>query len=269
MRNKIQKKGIQFHKHKILSFLGVFVAIFHLGGSQVIWATGDAVPIPFSFDFSVKAAENGADVVNSLQILFILTLIAMAPSLILMLTSFTRVLVVLHFTRTALGTQQAPPNQVLIGLALFITLFIMAPIGNQINQQALEPYSRGEISQEQAIERGLAPLREFMLKQTNDKDLKLFLEIAEIGTVPSVDEIPVTTIIPAFVISELRAAFIMGFLIYIPFIVIDMVVSSTLMSMGMMMLPPVMISMPFKLLLFIVADGWNLIIGQLVQTFYH
>ena len=268
MRNKIQKQDVQFHRRKILSFLGVFVAIFSLGGSQIIWAAGDTVPIPFSFDFGVRAAENGADVVNSLQILFILTLIAMAPSLFLMLTSFTRVLVVLHFTRTALGTQQAPPNQVLIGLALFITLFIMAPVGVRINDQALQPYARGEISQQVAIERGIAPVREFMLKQTNDKDLKLFMEIAEVGTVQSVDEVPITTIIPAFIISELRAAFIMGFLIYIPFIVIDMVVSSTLMSMGMMMLPPVMISMPFKLLLFIVADGWNLIIGQLVQTFY-
>lgn len=234
----------------------------------MIWAVSNDTPIPFSFDFNVKAAENGSDVVNSLQILFILTLIAMAPSLLLMITSFTRVLVVLHFTRTALGTQQAPPNQVLIGLSLFITLFIMAPIGNQINTEALQPYSRGEITQQVAIEKGMAPLREFMLKQTNDKDLKLFMEIAEIENVTNVDEIPTVTLVPAFIISELRAAFIMGFLIYIPFIVIDMVVSSTLMSMGMMMLPPVMISMPFKLLLFIVADGWNLIIGQLVRTFY-
>ena len=265
--NKKHHKKRQFHTLKVLSFLGVFVTIFTLSGSQ-IWATGEGVPIPFSFDFNVKAAENGGDVVNSLQILFILTLIAMAPSLLLMVTSFTRVLIVLHFTRTALGTQQAPPNQVLIGLALFITLFIMAPIGNQINNEALQPYSRGEISQQTAIERGTVPLRQFMLKQTNDKDLKLFMEIAEIENVTNVDEIPMITLIPAFIISELRAAFIMGFLIYIPFIVIDMVVSSTLMSMGMMMLPPVMISMPFKLLLFIVADGWNLIIGQLVRTFY-
>lgn len=267
MKNRFQKIG-QLHRKRILHFLGVFVTIFTLSGMQAAWATVDNVPIPFSFDFNFKPAENGADVVNSLQILFILTIIAMAPAFLLMLTSFTRVLIVLHFTRTALGTQQAPPNQVLIGLALFITLFIMAPLGNQINEQALQPYSRGEITQQVALERGMKPLREFMLKQTNDKDLKLFLEIAEVGTVESVEEIPITAMIPAFIISELRAAFIMGFLIYIPFIVIDMVVASTLMSMGMMMLPPVMISMPFKLLLFIVADGWNLIIGQLVRTFY-
>lgn len=267
MKNKLYYQK-QFHTAKLLGLLGVFVTIFTLSGSQVIWAAGEGIPIPFSFDFNVRTAENGADVVNSLQILFILTLIAMAPSLLLMLTSFTRVLIVLHFTRTALGTQQAPPNQVLIGLALFITLFIMAPIGNQINQEALQPYSRGEITQQAAIEKGMAPLRQFMLKQTNDKDLRLFMEIAEVGPVADVTQIPITALIPAFIISELRAAFIMGFLIYIPFIVIDMVVASTLMSMGMMMLPPVMISMPFKLLLFIVADGWNLIIGQLVRTFY-
>lgn len=265
MKKKLQRIKLN---RRFLHFLGVFVTIFTLAGTQMIWATTDTAPIPFSIDFGVKAAENGADVVNSLQILFILTLIAMAPSLLLMLSSFTRVLIVLHFTRSALGTQQSPPNQILIGLALFITLFIMAPVANQINNEALQPYAKGEITQEQALERGAAPLRQFMLKQTNDKDLKLFMEIAEVGTVSSVEEIPLSTIIPAFIISELRAAFIMGFLIFIPFIVIDMVVSSTLMSMGMMMLPPVMISMPFKLLLFIIADGWSLIIGELVRTFY-
>lgn len=266
MNNTLKK--IKLHSIRILHVLGVFVSIFTVSGTNAIWATDGNVPIPFSFDFGVKAAENGADVVNSLQILFLLTLIAMAPTLLLMLTSFTRVLIVLHFTRSALGTQQAPPNQVLIGLSLFITLFIMMPVFHQINEEALQPYAKGEITQQVAIDRGTAPLREFMLKQTNDKDLKLFLEIAEVEQVKDVKEVPMTSLIPAFLISELRAAFIMGFLIYIPFIVIDMVVSSTLMSMGMMMLPPVMISMPFKLLLFIVADGWNLIIGQVVRTFY-
>lgn len=267
MKNSTFKKR-QLHIIKILHVLGVFVSIFTLGGTGAVWATDGNVPIPFSVDFGIKTTENGADVVNSLQILFILTILAMAPTLLLMLTSFTRVLIVLHFTRNALGTQQAPPNQVLIGLALFLTFFIMAPIGAQINEQAIQPYSKGEISQNVALERATKPLREFMLKQTNDKDLKLFMEIAEAETPKTVDEIPTSTLIPAFIISELRAAFIMGFLIYIPFIVIDMVVASTLMSMGMMMLPPVMISMPFKLLLFLVADGWNLIIGQIVRTFY-
>ncbi|MBQ7201393.1 MAG: flagellar type III secretion system pore protein FliP, partial [Eubacterium sp.] len=187
-----------------------------------------------------------------------------------MMTSFTRIIVVLHFVRTALGTQTSPPNQVLIGLALFLTLFIMSPIMGQINTDAIQPFDAGEITQEEAIERGLAPLRTFMFEQTNRKDIQLFLEIQEQEndvSVENIDDIPTTVLIPAFIISELRAAFIMGFLLYLPFIVIDMVVSSTLMSMGMMM-PPTTISMPFKLLLFILADGWDLLIGQVVKTFY-
>jgi flagellar biosynthetic protein FliP len=161
-----------------------------------------------------------------------------------------------------------PPNQILIGLALFLTFFIMNPVFTKINDNALKPLSKGEITQEEAFKEGLAPLREFMLGQVNQKDLKLFMDIDKIGVVNSYDEIPITVIIPAFIISELRTAFIIGFLIYIPFIVIDMVVASTLMSMGMMMLPPTTISMPFKILLFIMADGWSLIIGELVKTFY-
>ena len=183
-----------------------------------------------------------------------------------MMTSFTRIIVVLHFVRTALATQQTPPNQVLVGLALFITLFVMAPVMANVNEVALQPYSNGEISQQEAIDRGLEPIREFMLNQVNDKDLALFLDIAESRSVSEIEDIPTNVLIPAFIISELRAAFIIGFLIYIPFIVIDMVVASTLMSMGMMMLPPVMISLPFKLLLFILVDGWSLIIGELVKT---
>ncbi|TCT15089.1 flagellar biosynthetic protein FliP [Natranaerovirga pectinivora] len=186
----------------------------------------------------------------------------------MMMTSFTRIIVVLHFVRSALGTQQTPPNQVLVGLALFLTFFIMSPVITNINEQALKPYSAGEINQEEAIEIGIEPLRKFMLTQVNDKDLSLFLRIAEINEVSTFDDIPTSVLIPAFIISELRAAFIIGFLIYIPFLVIDMVVASTLMSMGMMMLPPVMISLPFKILLFILADGWSLVIGELVKTFY-
>ena len=225
------------------------------------------VAVPFSADFNISSAENGGDVVSSLQILFILTIISLAPSIFMMMTSFTRILVVLHFVRSALGTQQTPPNQILIGIALFLTLFIMSPVLKEINEEALKPYSAGDISQEVAIERGLEPLREFMLKQVNDKDLKLFMDINEMEPVTNFDEIPTEVLIPAFLISELRAAFIIGFLIYIPFIIIDMVVASTLMSMGMMMLPPVMISLPFKILLFVAADGWGLVIGRLVESF--
>ncbi len=221
---------------------------------------------PFQFNLDT-GSESGA-LASTLQILVVLTLISLAPSIIIMVTSFTRILVVLHFVRSALGTQTTPPNQVLIGLALFLTFFIMSPVFTQINNDAIKPLSAGEITQEEAITAGMAPLRDFMLEQVKPKDLKLFMDIAEIGTVESLDKIPATVIIPAFIISELRIAFIIGFVIYIPFIVIDMVVASTLMSMGMMMLPPTTISMPFKILLFILADGWGLIIGELVKTFY-
>ena len=186
-----------------------------------------------------------------------------------MVTSFTRIIVVFHFVRTAIGTQTAPPNQVLVGLSLFITLAIMSPVMMQINDDAVQPFMNGRIQQETALERGIAPLREFMLKETRDKDLKLFVEINNQNSedIQSVDDIPTTTIIPAFIISELRTAFIIGFLLYLPFIVMDMVVASTLMSMGMMMLPPTTISLPFKILLFVLADGWNLVVGTLVESF--
>jgi len=254
---------------KYIVFVIVFAfSMYNVSSTSIIAQDTGNATVPFSFDFSVSAAEDGRDVVSSLQILFILTLISLSPSILMMTTSFIRVLVVLHFVRSALGTQQTPPNQILIGLALFITLFIMSPIITEINVNALQPYSQGEITQDQAIQEGLKPLREFMLKQVKDKDLKLFLDIAGVETVESYDDIPTETLIPAFIISELRTAFIIGFMIYIPFIIIDMVVASTLMSMGMMMLPPVMISMPFKLLLFVAADGWTLIIGEVVKSFY-
>lgn len=217
---------------------------------------------------TINYNNDGGTMSGTLKVLIGLTVIAIAPSILIMLTSFTRIIVVLHFVRTALATQSSPPNQVLIGLALFLTLFIMGPTFTQINENAIKPFDAGEITQEEAIERGLDPLRDFMYGQTQTKDLKLFLNIAQIGSVESEDDIPITVLIPSFILSELRTAFIIGFLIYIPFIVIDMVVASTLMSMGMMMLPPTTISMPFKILLFILADGWNLIIGNLVKTFY-
>ncbi len=204
---------------------------------------------------------------GTLQILLLITVISLAPSILVMVTSFTRIIVVLHFLRTAIGTQSSPPNNVLIGLSLFLTLFIMSPVFAQVKTEALDPMSANEITQEEALDRGLQPIREFMINQTRQDDLRLFMDIAKMDTVESVDEIPITVIIPSFIISELRAAFIIGFMIYIPFIIIDMVVASVLMSMGMMMLPPTTISMPFKILLFILADGWNLVIGNLVNSF--
>lgn len=219
-------------------------------------------------NLSITYNDGQGNLSGSLRILLILTAISLAPILIIMLTSFTRILIVLHFTRTAIGTQTAPPNQVLIGLTLFLTFFIMQPVITEINETALKPYDAGEITQQEFFEAAMDPLREFMYGQTQTKDVRLFLDIAKIENVDSIDGIPNSVLIPAFIISELRTAFIIGFLIYIPFIVIDMVVASTLMSMGMMMLPPTTISMPFKILLFILADGWNLVIGSLVKTFY-
>ena len=197
----------------------------------------------------------------------ILTIISLAPALLILLTSFTRIIIVLHFLRTAIGTQSSPPNQILIGLALFLTLFIMQPVFTDINENAIKPFDAGEITQEEAIEIGSQPLRAFMNGQVQTKDIDLFIEISG-ETYENYDEVPFSILIPSFVISELRTAFIIGFMLYIPFIVIDMVVASVLMSMGMMMLPPTTISLPFKILLFILADGWNLVIGSLVKTFY-
>lgn len=213
---------------------------------------------------------NSDDVTASTEIktLLMLTIIALAPSLLIMLTSYTRVIIVLHFLRTAIGTQTSPPNQVLIGLALFLTFFIMWPTFTQINETAIQPLDAGEISMEEALEAAEIPIRTFMNGQVQEKDVKLFIDMDSSGEeYEDYDDVPMRIMIPAFIISELRYAFIMGFLIYIPFIVIDMVVASVLMSMGMMMLPPTTISLPFKILLFILADGWNLVLGSLVKTF--
>lgn len=213
------------------------------------------------------------DFSGNIKILLGLTVISLAPSILIMLTSFTRIIIVLHFVRNAVGTQTAPPNQVLIGLALFLTLFIMNPVFTEINENAIKPFDAGEISQEEALEIGTKPLREFMYRETQTKDLNLFCDIAGVEDIDTTDsaqvnELSMSIIIPSFILSELRTAFIIGFLIYVPFIVIDMVVASVLMSMGMMMLPPTTISLPFKVLLFVLADGWDLVIGSLVKTFY-
>ena len=217
---------------------------------------------------TIRLNEDNGQLNGALRILLTLTLISIAPILIIMMTSFTRILIVLHFTRAALNTQTAPPNQILVGLALILTFFIMEPTINQINEQAIQPLNEGEIEQEEALELAMQPLREFMYPQTQLKDAELFMEIAGVEWDGEIESIPNSVLVPSFMISELRTAFWIGFMIYIPFIVIDMVVASTLMSMGMMMLPPTTVSMPFKILLFVLADGWALIIGQLVQTFY-
>ena len=273
-------------KKKFLRILCLILFVFCLttfGTSTKVYATGsiegddtagedtntiiDADPSD-SEVLGITIGTDSESVSSALQIVIVLTVIALCPSILIMLTSFTRILVVLHFTRSALNTQTAPPNQVLIGIALFLTMFIMAPTFSQVYEEAYVPFSNEEINQEEFFEKAMDPLRDFMFRQVDEKDLNSMCEIGGITEVKDIEEdIPNTVLIPAFIISELRIAFWIGFLIYVPFLVIDMVVSSTLMSMGMMMLPPTTISMPFKILLFVLADGWNLIILNLVQTF--
>ncbi|MGA7827565.1 MAG: flagellar type III secretion system pore protein FliP [Geobacteraceae bacterium] len=213
-----------------------------------------------------KVSKPG-DVSTVLQIFLMITILSIAPGLLIMTTSFTRVVVVLSFLRSAIGTQQAPSNQIVISLALFLTFYIMSPVWQQINTQAYQPYKAGQITQEQALDKAVFPIRKFMLSQVREKDLALFISLSKMPRPKNANDIPTLTIIPAFMISELQSAFQIGFLIYIPFLVVDMVVASVLMSMGMMMLPPVMISLPFKILLFILVDGWALVIGSVVKSF--
>ena len=202
-----------------------------------------------------------------LQIVLLLTLISFLPAILVTMTSFTRIAIVFHFLRQALGTQEMPSNQVLIGLALFLTVFIMAPVGARINELAVTPVMNGEITVNEGIQRGAPPLREFMLKQTRENDLKLFLELSKAPKPKTKEELPMTVVVPAYVISELKTGFQMGFFLFVPFLIIDLVVSTTLLSMGMMQLPPAMISLPFKVLLFVMIDGWNLVVGSIVRSF--
>lgn len=224
-------------------------------------------PIP---EISLRIGPDGGQPQNfasNLQILFILTALSLAPSILIMMTSFTRIVIVLSFLRQALGTQQMPPNQIMIGLALFLTMYIMLPTWNDIHQNALQPYLRGEITQPAAFQRALKPLRTFMLRQTREKDLALMVRLSESPNPPNEDAVPTLVLVPAFIISELKTAFQLAFFVYLPFVVVDLVVASALMSIGVMMLPPLMISLPLKLLLFVLADGWNLLVTSLVTSF--
>lgn len=245
--------------------------IFALGLAGLLMLAGavayaEPLPIP-SLNIGVGTATKPNDVAVTVQIFLLLTIMSLAPGLLIMTTSFTRISVVLSFLRTAMGTQSAPSNQVILSLSMFLTFFIMTPVWQQINKEAYQPWKAQQISQEQAMERAVKPVRKFMLSQTREKDLALFVSLSKLPRPKNAEDIPTLTIIPAFMISELRTAFQIGFLIYIPFIVVDMVVASVLMSMGMMMLPPVMISLPFKILLFTLVDGWGLVIGSLVNSF--
>lgn len=230
-------------------------------------ANAQPLPIP-TVTLRVNDSEKPADVAANIRILILLTVLVLAPAILIMMTSFTRIVIVLSLLRQAMGTMQVPPNQVVIGLSLFLTFFVMSPVLNRINTEALQPYVESKITQDEAIEKALKPIRGFMLRYTREKDLALFVELSRSPRPRTVADVSTTVIIPAFVISELKTAFQIGFMIFIPFLVIDMVVASTLMSMGMMMLPPVMIALPFKLMLFVLVDGWYLIVGSLVKSFY-
>lgn len=216
---------------------------------------------------SVFSESDPSNVATSVKLLILLTILSLAPSILILMTAFTRIVIVLSFTRTALATQQMPPNQVIIGLALFLTFFIMAPVFSEVNETALQPLFDEEIGLEEAYDRASLPFKAFMSKHTRQKDLELFITYNQAESPASVEDIPLTMLVPAFALSEIKTAFQMGFMIFIPFLVIDMVVASTLMAMGMMMLPPVMVSLPFKILLFILVDGWYLIMKSLLQSF--
>lgn len=229
-----------------------------VGGTEIEVSAGDEAN---------GTATPGQQFSSGLELILLLTIITLVPTLLLMMTSFTRIIIVLGFIRTALGVPQLPPNQVLLGLALFMTIFIMAPVWTEVNDEAIQPLQAGEISQGEALNRASGPIREFMFEQTRERDIALFMQMGQLERPQSEADVPTWVLIPAYVISELKTAFQMGFLIFIPFLIIDLIVSSTLMSMGMMMLPPVIVSLPFKILLFVMVDGWDLIVKSLVTSF--
>lgn len=241
-----------------LTLLGLFLVLLP--------DSAGAVNLP-TISLGVKDAANPEEVSTVLQILFVFTILSVAPAILLMTTAFTRIIIVLGFVRQAMGTQNTPPNQIIVGLALFLTFFVMSPVINQINTNALQPYMKEEITQQKALEQTVEIMRDFMFSQVQENELQLFIDITKDEQPEDKKEISTMILIPAFMLSELKLAFQMGFLIYVPFLVIDMIVASVLMSMGMMMLPPIIISLPFKLLLFVMVDGWHLVVGSLVKSF--
>jgi len=256
----------------IPSGLGLAIAVCTIALCAVLLTplcSGAAEPLtgaPF-ISIGMDETKDPGKLAVVLQIFLLMTVLSLAPAILIMLTSFTRIVIVLSLLRRALGTMQMPPNQVIIGLALFLTFFIMTPVWHSINQNALQPYLDDKIGQAEALQNAAAPLRKFMFKQTREKDLALFVDIAKMERPKNTDDIPLSVLIPSFITSEVKTAFQIGLLLYVPFLIIDMVVASVLLSMGMMMLPPIMISLPFKLMLFVLSDGWNLLVGSLVRSF--
>lgn len=242
--------------------LGLGALVF--GFCSYAFAQGVTVP---SVNFSMKSTEDPKEVVSAIQIILLLTVLTLAPAILILMTSFTRIIVVFSFLRQALGTQQMPPNQLLVGLSLFLTFFVMQPVFTQVNTEAIQPYMSGAIPQQEAMDKALIPMRKFMFSQTRPTDLGLFLKMSKVQSPKTRADVPTSVLIPAFVISELKTAFQIGFIIYLPFLVIDMVVASVLMALGMMMLPPIVISLPFKIMIFVLVDGWGLIVGSMVKSF--
>ncbi|MCP4606247.1 MAG: flagellar type III secretion system pore protein FliP [Proteobacteria bacterium] len=230
----------------------------------VLPATAAALP---GIDISIGSTENPDKLVTGLKLLGLFTILAIAPAILMTMTSFTRIIIVFSFLRQAVGTQQAPPNQVMIGLALFLTVYVMAPVGVRINEEAITPYKEGKVSDGEALDLAIAPMRAFMLNYTREKDLTLFYEITGMPLPSNAEDVSLKTLVPAFVISELKTAFQMGFMLFVPFIVLDIAIASMLMSMGMIMLPPALISLPLKLMLFVLVDGWNLVVGSVLRSF--
>ena len=251
---------------KLPGLSGLIAACLIILSASISWGADPGYATPY-FSIEVDNTAGPGMPTVTLQIFLLMTVLSLAPALMVMVTSFTRIVIVLSLLRRALGTMQMPPNQVMVGLALFLTFFIMTPVWQQINQKALQPYLERKISNQKALQNAVTPLREFMLKQTREKDLALFVDIAKMKRPQNASEIPTTVLIPSFIISEVKTAFQIGLLLYVPFLIIDMVVASVLLSMGMMMLPPIMVSLPFKLMLFVLADGWYLLVGSLVKGF--
>jgi len=244
----------------------IIIAVYLLVITLILAASGQAQSIP-KVSVELTESESPSDLSSTLQVVLLLTILTLAPSIILMITSFIRMIIVLGFLRQAMGTQQLPPNQLILSLALILTFFIISPIANQAYNEGLKPYLDEQITKEEAFEKGIAPFKKFMLAQTREKDLALFVNISGMEQPKNADDIPLHVLIPGFVISELRTGFQIAFLIFIPFLIIDMVVASVLMSMGMMMLPPIIVSLPFKILLFVLVDGWYLLVKSLVESF--
>lgn len=246
----------------------VIIIFFLLVIADTVFAQQQNQTIPFpKIGIDLGTSDSPQDVSVTLQILLLMTILSLAPSLLIMTTSYLRLIIAFHFLKSALGTQQMPPGQLLAGIALFITFFIMAPTWNKVNDEALKPMMDGTITLEEAYDRGVEPIREFMFRNVRDEDLALFIGLSNLERPENREELPTYVLVPAFALSELRAGFIIGFFLFIPFVMVDMIIASILMSMGMMMLPPMLISLPFKILLFVLVDGWNLIVGSLVRSF--